>query len=51
MNFRLTEPMPPKEIKDKSAPTAKQTKPKVKAEEKKEAKQAKQIKAAEKGKH
>jgi hypothetical protein len=43
--------MPPKEIKDKPAATPKQSKPKAKAEEKKEVKQAKQVKAATKGKH
>lgn len=42
--------MPPKEIKEKPAKTPKVSKPKAKAEEKKEAKAIKQIKAATKGK-
>jgi hypothetical protein len=39
-----------KEVKEKPAPIPKASKPKTKAEEKKEAKKVKQLKAAEKGK-
>ena len=42
--------MPPKEIKDKPVPTPKVSKPKAKAEDKKEAKATKQVKVATKGK-
>lgn len=42
--------MTQKEVKEKPAPVPKASKPKAKAEEKKEAKKVKQVKAAEKGK-